>query len=41
MFPVAAVAESWGTAPVGWVKDYVEETAGGALAVIAVAHQPH
>jgi hypothetical protein len=41
VFPVAAVAESWGTAPVGWVKDYVEETAGGALAVIAVAHQPH
>ena len=41
VFPVAAVATSWGEAPVGWVAEYVEEASGGALEIIAGAHQPH
>jgi len=41
VFPVAAVATSWGEAPVGWVAQYVEEASSGALEIIAGAHQPH
>jgi len=41
VFPVAAVAKSWGEAPVGWVAEYVEEASTGALEIIAGAHQPH
>jgi len=41
VFPVAAVATSWGEAPIGWVAEYVEEASGGALEIIAGAHQPH
>lgn len=41
VFPVAAVAQSWGTAPAGWVAQYVQETSTGAAAILAGEHQPH
>ncbi|GEK22499.1 hypothetical protein CXY01_30190 [Cellulomonas xylanilytica] len=41
VFPVAAVAQAWGEAPVGWVAQYVDEASTGALEIIAGAHQPH
>ncbi len=41
VFPLAAVAKSWGEAPVGWVSEYVHEAAGGALAILASERQPH
>src|SRR4051812_225130 len=41
VFPVGAVGEVWGEAPVGWVTQYVEEASTGALEIIAGAHQPH
>lgn len=41
VFPLAAVAKSWGEAPVGWVAEYVHEAAGGALAILASERQPH
>ena len=41
VFPVAAVAQAWGAAPVGWVAQYVDEASVGALEIIAgAAHQP-
>jgi hypothetical protein len=41
VFPVAAVGKSWGTAPVGWVSEYVTEAAAGAQAVVDPEHQPN
>ncbi len=41
VFPVAAVGEAWGSAPLGWVQDYVHRTSGDTLAELAQARQPH
>lgn len=41
VFPVAAVGQSWGSAPVGWVAEYVTEASEGALAILARDRQPH
>ena len=40
VFPLAAVAKIWGTAPVGWVGQYVREASSGAAATLAAAAQP-
>jgi len=41
VFPLGAVAASWGSAPVGWVAEYVHEASGGALATLAGERQAH
>ena len=41
VFPVAAVGQSWGSAPVGWVAQYVTEASEGALAIVGKDRQPH
>jgi hypothetical protein len=41
VFPLAAVAKTWGEAPAGWVAEYVHEASGGALAIMAGERQPH
>jgi hypothetical protein len=41
VLPLASVAQSWGSAPVGWVAAYVHETSGQALATLAGQPQSH
>ena len=41
VFPLAAVAQAWGTAPAGWVAEYVRETSAGATEFLTGADQPH
>ncbi|MBO3085070.1 DUF3806 domain-containing protein [Cellulomonas fengjieae] len=40
VFPLAAVAQVWGSAPVGWIGQYVREASSGAAAILAAAAQP-
>ncbi len=41
VFPVSSVASSWGTAPVGWVAEYVQEASTGAVEILTGERQAH